>query len=525
MTPLLLKYSDALSGVCKHLAAVLFCIISALHPVTAQDILLKNPSLEGTPGQNNVPDYWKPTKTPDTQPGTFDISLPPSNGATYVGMHSGPTYLEAISQEVSLIGGKTYTIALDLAYATKYSSLTCYGNLTVYGGNTPTDTAERLWTSGAFTHTNWKRYSFTFHPSRNYKFITFMADATIPCDKSIYGSAVLMDNLSAALLETPQLTLSLKNTCKGEHNGEASVTVTGVSATCAIRWSRAGETTSHITGLAPGDYDVTVTHPNGVSVTQHFTIIGWEVKSKVTVTPSSCYGQNNNTIALETTGGTPPYRYYFNGSTTGTYTASFEKLSPGNYRVRVKDEENCAEQIDNISVVEPAPLAIAGVRKKDISCATTFDGKISLDVTGGTLPYAYSLDNGLWQPDSSWSGLDAGNFHFRIKDAHDCETDGQADIIRNNRECAVFVPTAFTPNGDGLNDLFRAKVHDDVHDYRLEVYTRWGQTVFSTNDPEGVWDGTFKGNPLPGGSYVWMLLYTDSKQQARKQTGTVTLIR
>ncbi|MDR6569874.1 T9SS type B sorting domain-containing protein [Chitinophaga ginsengisegetis] len=525
MKPLLLKYSDIMYGVCKHLAAVLFCTMSALHPLTAQNILLKNPSLEGTPGQGKVPPSWRGRNTPDIQPGTLNITQPASDGATYIGLHSGPAWLESISQEVPLIGGKSYTVSMDLAYAPEYAFLACYANLTVYGGNAPSDTAERLASTGAFFHTNWKRYTFVFHPTRNYKFITFMADPAIPCDKSIYGSALLIDNISAALLETPQLSLTLKHTCKGERTGEASVSITGVTSNCTIRWSPGGETTSRITGLAPGDYEVTVTHPNGVSVTKRATIIGKEVKSKVTVTPSPCYGDNDNTIALETDGGTPPYRYYFNGSTSGTYTSSFPKLSPGNYSVLVKDEENCAEQLDRIEVVEPSPVSIAGVRKKDVSCTTTMDGKIMLDITGGTPPYAYSLDNGHWQGDSSWSGLDAGTFHFKVKDAHSCEVDGSADIIRNVRECAVFVPTAFSPNGDGQNDLFRAKVHDDVHDYKLEVYTRWGQTVFSTNSPDGAWDGLFKGKMLPTAAYVWVLLYTDSKQQARKQTGSVMLIR
>ncbi len=513
-----------MSGACKRIAVVLFCVISVFQSLTAQDILLKNPSLEGSPGQGKVPPSWRGRNTPDIQPGTLNITQPASDGATYIGLHSGPAWLESISQEVPLIGGKSYTVAMDLAYAPEYAFLACYANLTVYGGNAPSDTAERLWSSGAFFHTNWKRYTFVFHPARNYKFITFMADPAIPCDKSIYGSALLIDNLSAELLETPQLSLSLKHTCKGEHTGEASVNITGVTGNCTIRWSPGGETTSRITNLAPGDYEVTVTHPNGVSVTKKASIIGREVKSKIIITPSPCHGDNENTIALETDGGTPPYRYYFNGSTTGTYTPSFKSLSPGSYRMLVKDEENCSEQLNHIEVTEPAAMNIKEVRKKDISCSTTMDGKIMLNVTGGTPPYTYKLDGNQWQGDSSWSGLNEGIFHFRVKDTHNCETGGSTDIIRNIRECAVFVPTAFSPNGDGQNDLFRAKVHDDVHDYRLDVFTRWGQTVFSTNSPDGAWDGLFKGQQLPTAIYVWVLLYTDSKQQARKQTGTVMLI-
>lgn len=421
--------------------------------------------------------------------------------------------------------GKTYTVSMDLAYAPTYAFLACYARMTIYAGNTPSDTAERLWDTGEFYHTNWARYSFVFTPSRNYKFITFMAAPWKPCDKSIYGSALLIDNLSEALLETPQLTVTAKNTCKGENKGEATVTVKGVTQPYTVKWSPGGQTTEHVTGLAPGSYEVTVKLPSGASTTKQVTVVGWEVKNKVTVIPSACYGQNNNTIEMTTDGGTAPYRYYFNGSKNAVYTPTFSKLTPGSYNVLVKDEEGCTAYIDNIAVAEPAPLEVTAVRTKDVSCTSTMDGKIRLEVAGGTPPYAFSLDYLPWQSNNNWGGLDAGSFHFRVKDAHECATEGSTVINRNIRECAVFVPTAFTPNNDGQNDLFRAKVHDDVREYRLEVYSRWGQTVFRTDDPEGAWNGEFRGSPQPGGAYVWVLTYTDSKQQARKQTGTVMLIR
>ncbi|NML40489.1 T9SS type B sorting domain-containing protein [Chitinophaga sp. G-6-1-13] len=525
MKPLLCKCLQQWTGAWKCVTVVLLYLLSALHPLTAQDILLKNPSLEGTPGQGAVPPGWRGRGTPDIQPGALNITQPPSDGATYVGLHSGLSWIESISQEVPLKAGKTYTVSMDLAYAPTYAFLACYANMTIYAGNTPSDTAERLWSTGEFYHTNWVRYSFVFTPGRDYKFITFMAAPWKPCDKSIYGSALLIDHLSDALLETPQLAVTVRSTCKGENRGEATVTVKGVTQPYTVKWNPGGQTTEHITGLAPGNYEVTVKLPSGASATKQVTVAGWEVKSKVTVIPSACYGQNNNTIEMTTDGGTAPYRYYFNGSKNAVYTPSFSKLTPGNYRVLVKDEEGCTEHIDNITVAEPAPLEIAGMRTKDVSCTSTMDGKISLEIAGGTPPYAFSLDNNAWQASNSWRGLDAGSFHFRVKDTHECETEGSAMINRNIRECAVFVPTAFTPNNDGQNDWFRAKVHDDVREFNLEVYSRWGQIVFRTGDPEGSWNGDFRGSPQPGGTYVWILTYVDSKQQARKQTGTVMLIR
>ena len=352
-----------------------------------------------------------------------------------------------------------------------------------------------------------------------------MAGVDLPCDQSEYGSAILMDNLSASLRETPQLSAVVRNTCAGTKEGDIALEITGVSQPCSISWRPGGDTTAHISDLAAGTYTATVTHPNGVTAVLNVDVLPWTVKSTAKVTPSACYGQNDNTIKLETTGGTAPYRYYFNGTPTASYSGEFAHLTPGYYNILVEDEEGCREMISQLEVKEPSPLLFASVQHKDISCTTVMDGKISISPKGGTLPYSYSLNDGNWQPDSAFTRLDEGKYYYTVKDAGGCEIDSNSTIIRNIRECAVFVPTAFSPNNDGQNDWFRAKVHDDVTGYRLEVYSRWGQRVYTSVDPSGAWDGRLKGQQLPPGTYVWVLIYTDSKQQGRKQTGTVTLVR
>ncbi|RFS22029.1 hypothetical protein DVR12_15410 [Chitinophaga silvatica] len=508
-----------------HYPILLCCFLCSYFSLTAQDIQLKNPSLEGIRGQGRTPDDWIGRNTPDVQPGALNITQLPSDGEAYVGLHSGPAYIESISQEVGLLGGKKYNLSADLAYAPNYAYKACYGILTVYGGDSPKDTAERLWTSGPFYHTSWKKYTFFINPKKNYKYITFMAGVDLPCDKSEYGSAILMDNLSAALRETPQLSAVIHNTCAGEMEGVITLKIEGVSVPCTISWDPGGATTNRITNLPAGSYRATVKHPNGIAVTLNADVLAWKVQSKVAVTPSPCYGDNNNSIKLETNGGTAPYRYYFNGGHTVNYSGTFEHLVPGYYNIQVEDEEGCKEFLSQIDVKEPLPLSFKNVQLKDISCSTVMDGKISIYTTGGTRPYFYSLNNGNWQTDSVWGKLNEGKYYYTVKDANGCLIDSNATIIRNMRECAVFVPTAFSPNNDGQNDLFRAKVNDDVTDYRLEVFSRWGEKVFSTMDPYGAWDGTLKGQQLPGGAYVWILLYTDSKHQARKQTGTIMLLR
>lgn len=508
-----------------HYPIFLCCLLCISVSLSAQDVILKNPSLEGEKGAGKVPPHWLGRNTPDVQPGALNITQPPSDGETYVGLHSGPNFLESISQEVNLQAGKSYQLSADLAYAPNYAFKACYGILNVYGSNAPRDTLERLWSSGPFYHTNWRKYTFNIVTRKQYKYIVFMAGVDLPCDQSPYGSAILLDNLSASLRETPQLSAEVHKTCENESKGAIKLKISGVSVPCTVSWSPTGSTATELKNLAAGIYTATVTHPNGVTASLDVNVEDWKVRSDVTVTPSACNGDNNNSIKLETTGGTAPYRYYLDNSQHANYSNIFDKLNPGNYNVLVMDEEGCKEAISQIEVKEPDKLLFTQVMHKDISCTTVMDGRITIVAQGGTTPYSYNLNNGNWQSDNVFGKLNEGEYFYNVKDANGCQIDSIATIIRNIRECAVFVPTAFSPNNDGQNDYFRAKVHDDVTEYRLDVYSRWGQRVFATTDPVGYWDGKVDGQLQPAGTYVWVLTYTDSKQQARKQTGTVLLVQ
>jgi gliding motility-associated-like protein len=92
----------------------------------------------------------------------------------------------------------------------------------------------------------------------------------------------------------------------------------------------------------------------------------------------------------------------------------------------------------------------------------------------------------------------------------------------------LWLPDAFTPNGDGRNDIFRIITDNpNVQVVNLDVYNRWGQRVFSSNLNNGGWDGTMNGKPLPAGTYFWQIRYRmlDRPEQAYHQKGDVLLVR
>jgi gliding motility-associated-like protein len=91
--------------------------------------------------------------------------------------------------------------------------------------------------------------------------------------------------------------------------------------------------------------------------------------------------------------------------------------------------------------------------------------------------------------------------------------------------CQLYVPSAFSPNGDGLNDFFNVvNDNEQITGLELSVYNRWGQLLIQTTDVSVGWDGRFKGMPQPSGAYAWMLKFqADGRKQLMK--GTVMLIK
>jgi gliding motility-associated-like protein len=90
---------------------------------------------------------------------------------------------------------------------------------------------------------------------------------------------------------------------------------------------------------------------------------------------------------------------------------------------------------------------------------------------------------------------------------------------------AIYVPTAFTPNNDGLNDILKPSYVAIKSLSYFTIYNRWGQKVFSTNDLNAGWDGLSKGNQKVEGGYVWVLKATDAIGKVHYQKGSFILIK
>ncbi len=115
--------------------------------------------------------------------------------------------------------------------------------------------------------------------------------------------------------------------------------------------------------------------------------------------------------------------------------------------------------------------------------------------------------------------------HLTVTNSDGC-SDDTIQVVPVEDNFAFFVPNSFTPNNDGKNEIFLPRVND-VTNYELIIYNRWGELIFYTNNPEIGWDGFIEGKPAPEGVYVWRIHYAKigTPDEMMVRNGNVTLIR
>jgi gliding motility-associated-like protein len=114
---------------------------------------------------------------------------------------------------------------------------------------------------------------------------------------------------------------------------------------------------------------------------------------------------------------------------------------------------------------------------------------------------------------------------YEVTDSYGCTKSITKPIVIYS-SCTVFVPNAFTPNGDGLNDVFRILNGVKTQNFNLKIFNRWGQPVFETKDWKQGWDGRYKGLLQTTGTFVWLMQYNDLRtNKSVERKGSVTLVR
>ncbi|MBI2967458.1 MAG: gliding motility-associated C-terminal domain-containing protein [Bacteroidetes bacterium] len=280
-----------------------------------------------------------------------------------------------------------------------------------------------------------------------------------------------------------------------------------------------GETGSVIS-VFPGatySYPVTVTDANGCTDTASVTVtVISEVIASVSGSTTVCQGQST---ILTASGGSG---YLWNdNSTTASITVSL--VTTTSFSVTVT-AGTCSDSTTVTVTVLPSFQTEAG---SDISINYGDSAVLNVTTAGGTAPFSYIWSTGETIESVSVSPESDRKYSITVSDATGCTASDSLLVTVIPCKMNLFIPTAFSPNGDNNNDVLmvRGVTDECVQYFKLSIYNRWGQKIWETQDPAAGWDGTWKGKMMDTGVFVYCLWikWNDWKEDVIK--GNITLVK
>jgi gliding motility-associated-like protein len=201
----------------------------------------------------------------------------------------------------------------------------------------------------------------------------------------------------------------------------------------------------------------------------------------------------------------------------GSTEPSMDASALGSYWVRVTDQNGC-EASDTSTITLLVPIVQNILPKDQAVCS----------YSQFTITPTRRFDQYLWSTNETRSSIvvnKPGTYWLRAVDGYGCTA--RDSIVITHTECAkgFYAPNVFTPNADGINDIFKPSVFGPLLKYELHVFNRFGEKIFQSTDPNQGWNGNIKGQQIPTGTFTWYCIYQLQGEDVKKEKGTVTLIR
>lgn len=284
------------------------------------------------------------------------------------------------------------------------------------------------------------------------------------------------------------------------------------------------------TTLPAGDYAITITDAFGCSDTGTATIPPGNplLIDDVTIIDDYC-NDSNGTVTLIASGGTGNYEYAINENPF-QQAPTLTNLAAGLYTATVQDDNGCTAATE-VDIPPGVPIVINEVQPVDPTCQEIY-GSISLTASGGNGSFTYSINSENPQTFPAFYNLDGGDYNIVITDAEGCQDSAQA--LLTLPICPIYIPNAFSPNADGINDFFEAFTNSnyDVGVIRYAIFDRWGELLWDssaftlhTASSNHWWDGNFRGRPCMVGVYVYLIEVEYHNGTTELFAGDLTLLR
>lgn len=246
----------------------------------------------------------------------------------------------------------------------------------------------------------------------------------------------------------------------------------------------------------------------------------------------NCNGESSGAFSVSGIGGDPLYEYSLDGENFTTLS-SFNQLPAGDYTVFVRDIKGCIDMID-VTLIDPPPFFVdAG---EDVTIELGYDVDLEAIVSPFGIPVDY-----LWTPDSLLLSCNmcpdpnafppnTTDFTVTVTGPDGCtaEDDVTVNVLKNR---PIYIPNAFSPNGDGANDTFIPYGGKSARVIKMfRIFNRWGALVYEgtdimLGDESQGWDGTFKGKEMNVDVFAYYVLIEFIDDEILLYEGDVTIVK
>lgn len=352
------------------------------------------------------------------------------------------------------------------------------------------------------------------------------------CQTSISATLEQSSPLFTLIMETNSVD------CNGASTGGAGVSVNGIASNPGFEWNGPHNYQSilqNIENVPAGTYQVSVEDEFGCEVTGEVTIPEPEaLTGELVIEDVSCFGLEDGYVSILTNGGTTPYLYSLDGGGNFSTATLLGNLSGGDYSVIIQDANGC-EWPQNFTVNEPDEIIIDVENIVEIILGETYSYEAQVNIPSS------EIDTIIWTPTDSLSCNNCltttanpeytTSYTIRILSEDGCSAQAFTTLFVDRR-ISVFVPNAFSPNGDGINDLLSiyAAETNIKRIKSFQVFDRWGANVFYVedflpNDPTIGWDGKFRGKYLNPAVFTWIAEIELSDGRIELFQGDVAIVR
>ncbi|MBS3914861.1 MAG: gliding motility-associated C-terminal domain-containing protein, partial [Bacteroidetes bacterium] len=282
----------------------------------------------------------------------------------------------------------------------------------------------------------------------------------------------------------------------------------------------------------PGRYRIAIYQVNPMTGCQDSSEFFVDVDSlpHPKIDPSSMMGCAPLTVTFSESTGNPNYicNWHFdngNAMNKASVTRTFANIGNNNVKLVVTNEYGCVDSTTMIVPLYARPKASFDILDPDPIYTT--DTVHFKNTSTGAVDYFWDLDMGdySYNTDTMKQYPDPGKYKVWLwaYNASGC-ADSVSKIVDIRVKPWIYVPNAFTPNGDGLNDVFGVK-SKYIESFDLMLYNRWGEIIYKTQDINFEWDATYLSKEVPSGVYVYVIFGRDYYGKSVYLKGDVNVLR